>query len=42
MFWKTVVNDLRPKLKLQINGIEIEAERHWVIENTVELNQPIY
>lgn len=24
MFWQTVINDQRPKLKLQVNGIEIE------------------
>ena len=42
MVWQTVANDLRPKLKLQINGIEIEAEGNWVIENTAGLNQPIY
>lgn len=23
MFWETVINDQRPKLKLQVNGIEI-------------------
>lgn len=23
MFWESVINDQRPKLKLQVNGIEI-------------------
>lgn len=25
MFWQTTINDQRPKLKIQINGIEIEG-----------------
>lgn len=25
VFWKTIVNDLRPKLIIQINGIKIES-----------------
>jgi hypothetical protein len=25
VFWQTTINDQRPKLKIQINGIEIEG-----------------